>query len=327
LLLLAQSNFVAENYEGGKRAIRKSLCVNILLLATVLIVPLACKAPAKPAEFEVISLNVTPAEATAGDTVTATAEVRNVGGSEDIYTAVLTVDGAQVGTKDLTVVPGATETVIFSLVRDKAGTYKIAIGEQRSSLTVKPKLVAKEVELGYDDGTAEEAPKSSRIQFGHLVDFLPPTEPFTIQKIRVFGLNLDGGSKGKTFDVQIWDNDQRILYRQAYPVDKFPPGSIQPWPEMKLALKWVELEIPSIEVSGKFYVYVWTGAPVFAGIHIGADNSIKNLHSTAVVPANGSYKEAEPWPLICPDPTHWWHDKSKVNWMIRVVGTAMVSEE
>jgi hypothetical protein len=306
---------------------RKSLLLSALLLATVLILPPACKAPVEPAKFEVVSLDVAPPEVTAAGEVSVTAQVKNTGGSEGVYSATLTVDGAEVEKKDITVAPGATETVTFTMVKNKAGTYQIAIGERSSSLTVKPKLVAKEVELGYDDGTAEEAPKSSRIQFGHLVDFLPPTEPFTIQKIRVFGLNLDGGSKGKTFDVQIWDNDQRILYRQAYPVDKFPPGSIQPWPEMKLALKWVELEVPSIEVSGKFYVYVWTGAPVFAGIHIGADNSVKNLHSTAVAPANGSYKEAEPWPLICPDPTHWWHDKSKVNWMIRVVGTAMVSEE
>jgi len=148
-----------------------------------------------------------------------------------------------------------------------------------------------------------------------------------LRKIRVFGLNLDSGSKEKAFDVQIWDKNQKVLYRQAYPIDKFPLGSIQPWPVMKLALKWVELEVPSIQVSGKFYVYIWTGAPVFQGIHIGADNSVKNLHSTAVVPSDGSYKEAEPWPLICPDPTHWWHDKSKVNWMIRVIGTTMAPEE
>ncbi len=96
---------------------------------------------------------------------------------------------------------------------------------------------------------------------------------------------------------------------------------------MKLALRRVELKVPNVEVSDRFYVYVWTDDPVFLGIHIGADNSVKNAHSTAVVPANGFYKEAEPWPLICPDPTHWWHDKSKVNWMIRVVGTVMVPEE
>jgi len=306
------------------RQIRISVVIISLVLLTIPV--FACAKPT-PAQFEIVSLNVTPQEVVAGETVNVTAQVKNTGGSEGTYTAALSIDGVELKRKDFAIVPGATETVSFTLVKDKAGTYTVAVNELIAALIVKPKLVAKEVELGYDDGTAEEAPKSDEVQFGHLVDFLPPADPFTVRKIRVFGLNLDSGSKGKTFEVQIWDKDHKILYRQTYPVDKFPPGSIQFWPEMKLALKWVEVEIPSIEVSGRFYVCVWTGAPVFEGIHIGADNSIKNLHSTAVVPANGSYKEAEPWPMICPNPTHWWHDKSKVNWMIRVVGTTMVPEE
>ncbi|UCH50898.1 MAG: hypothetical protein JSV54_07790 [Chloroflexota bacterium] len=298
----------------------------IITSLVLLVIPVvACAKPA-PAQFEIFSLIVTPQEVFAGETVNVSAQVKNIGGSEGTYTVVLSVDGVELERKDIAVLPEATEAVSFTTIKDKAGTYTITVSELTTTLIVKPKLVAKEVELKYDDGTAEEAPKGG-VQFGHLVDFLSPGDPFTIRKILVFGLKLDGESKGKTFDMQIWDKDQKVLYKEAYPADKFPLGSIQPWPEMKRVLEWVELEVPDIQVSGKFYVYVWTDAPVFHGIHIGADNSVVNVHSTAVVPSNGLYKEAEPWPLICPNPTHWWHDKSKVNWMIRVVGTTMALEE
>ncbi len=126
---------------------KRRFLASVLLLLTVLLVPPACKAPAAPAQFEVTSFNISPPEMTAGETVTIIAQVKNIGDSEGVYTAILTVDGAQVGMKDVTVAAGATETVTFSLVKDKAGTCKIAIGESSSSLTVKPKLVAKEMEL------------------------------------------------------------------------------------------------------------------------------------------------------------------------------------
>lgn len=94
---------------------KKSLWVSLLLLATMLIVPAACKAPA---EFQVNSLDVMPSEVTAGKPVSITAEVKNVGGSEGTYNAILTVDGVQVETKNVAVAPGASEMVTFSLVRD-----------------------------------------------------------------------------------------------------------------------------------------------------------------------------------------------------------------
>lgn len=119
---------------------RKSLWVSMLILAVVLILPSACARPA-PAAFEVVSLNVTPTEVTAGDTVNVTVEVKNTGGSESVYTATLTVNGAKAETKDVTVAPGATEAVTFSLVKDKAGTYQLTICGSISSLRVKEQAV------------------------------------------------------------------------------------------------------------------------------------------------------------------------------------------
>jgi hypothetical protein len=290
---------------------RKSLLLSALLLATVLILPPACKAPAAPAQFEVTSFNISPPEITAGETASITTQVKNIGGSEGTYTAVLTVDGAQAETKNVTVTPGATETVTFSLVKDKAGTYQVAIGELRSSLTVKPKLVAKEVELKYDDGKADGF---SSVGGGYLVDFMPPAIPFTIKKIRLFG-SLRGFSQG-SFELEIWDKDRRVLYKEVYPDTKFPLGGTA----------WVELEVPNIEVSDRFYVDIWRGPNLTGGIHLGVDESVKNEHSTVTVRPAGVTKEVESWKqeYFCPC---WFNDKSRANWMIRVVGTVMVPEE
>lgn len=118
----------------------KSNILKYLALGLVLLTLTAVGACAKPAAFEVTSLNITPSEATAGETVSITAKVRNTGGSEGIYAAVLTIDGTTVETKDVTLESGASETVSFSLAKDTPGTYQVGIGELTSSLTVKAKL-------------------------------------------------------------------------------------------------------------------------------------------------------------------------------------------
>jgi hypothetical protein len=296
----------------------------VLLLAMVLTVLPACKAPA---EFEVTSLDVTPTEVTAGDTVSITADVKNIGGNEGVYAATLTIDGVEVETKNVTVAPGATETINFSLAKDKAGTYKIAVGERNLSLVVKekkPVLVAKVVELKYDNDKPYEYLVS--VDGGWLVDFLPPVTSFTIRKIRLFGSR---GSQERTFELEIWDKDHKELFKKAYPSSKFPIGTSAPGNE-KLAVgaTWVELEVPNIEVTDRFYVHIWNG-PSFGGIHLGADGSVKNEHSAITIRTAGITKEVESWAqsnfCLCWTFLNW--SKPKVNWMIRVVGTAMVSEE
>jgi len=273
----------------------------------MLIIPGACAKP--PAAFEVTSLVITPQEVTAGDTASVTAEVKNTGGSEGSYTATLTVDGATVETKQVTLAAGASKTVSFSLVKDKAGTYQVGIGGLTSKLTVKPKLV----ELKYDDGTARDF-LSAAPGGGYLIDFSPPAVPFTIKKVRICGRLYGSGYEGKNFDVEIWDKDYKVLYSATYPVTKFTVN----------AAIWLDVEVPDIKVSDKFYVHVYTGTGRMQGIHLGADDSVDNKHSeltarttegVSVIRADWSY-----------DPSFWFGDKSKVNWMIRVVGTGMMPE-
>lgn len=124
----------------------KSFSKIILPLTLALLVagiPISCaeplalpEEPTPPAKFGVTSLDIKPSEVITGETVTITAQVKNTGGSSGIYTVVLTLDGIEIGKKDITVAPGNMEAVTFSLVKNKAGTYEIAIGELSSSLTV-----------------------------------------------------------------------------------------------------------------------------------------------------------------------------------------------
>jgi len=292
---------------------RKSFWVIILLMMMVLILPIACKAPA---EFQVNSLDVMPSEVTADNPVSVTAEVKNAGGSEGTYNAILTVDGVQVETKNVAVSPGTSEVVTFSLVKDTPGTYQIGIGGLTSSLIVKPKMVAKEFELKYDDGETRDFICTVSPYFGgHIVDFLPPSIPFTIKKVRIAGVIYAKGLENKTFDLEIWNKDQKVLHKATYPYTTFPTDG---------HAAWKEFEIPNIEVSDKFYVHIYTDSP-YPGLHIGADDSVVNEHSdTTIRTAGGTAQILAQWPYGA---TYWFGDKNKVNWMIRVVGTAILPEE
>jgi len=288
-----------------------------LIILVICVLVAGCPQPAETptttpsvAEFEVTSLDIKPPEVAAGETANVTAEVKNTGGSEGTYAAVLTVDGATVETEEVTLVPGASKTVTFSLVKDIPGTYQVSIGGLNSSLKVKEKpLVVKEIELKYDDGGARD---SLCIFGGHIVDFSPPATPFTIKKIRIAGGLYGKGLEEKTFDLEIWDKDLNVLHSATYPYTKFTVD----------ATTWVEFEVPDVEVTDKFYVHIYTDSP-FPGLHIGADDSVVNEHSDVTLrTAEGATAILAKWPY---DPGPWFADKSKVNWMIRVVGTFIES--
>jgi hypothetical protein len=293
-----------------------SFCLIIVLVALFLPGCAEEEAPVTPtpAEFEVISLDIEPSEVVARETVTITAVVGNTGGSEGTYVAVLAVDGITVETKEVAITSGSSKVVTFSLVKDAAGTYEIGMGGLSSSLVVKEKLVITEFELKYDDGEARDFISAyPPILTGYLVDFTPPATPFTIKKVQICGVLLYGsGCEGKNFEVEIWDKDYKVLHSATYPVTKF----------VVEVATWVEVEIPDIEVTDKFYVHVYTGTGIGEGIHMGADDSIVNEHSeTTIRTAEGTDHVLVDWPYT---PTLWFGDKSKVNWMIRVVGMGMM---
>lgn len=82
--------------------------------------------------------------------------------------------------------------------------------------------------------------------------------------------------------------------------------------------QWIEVAVPSIEVETDFFIHVYAGIMKWQGIHLGADDSVTNKNSDITVAvAEGVYKIRETWPY---PKNMWFADKSKVNWMIRVIG-------
>ena len=180
-----------------------------------------------------------------------------------------------------------------------------------------PTVVPTEVELRYDDGTAEAVLSSSR--GGHLVTFSPPFTPFAINKIRMCGITFGSGWEDTQFEVQIWDEEQKVLYSARHPFTLFPMAMS----EEKLAEtpKWVEVSVPDIEVKADFSIHLYTGMGKLEGVHIGADNSVRNRHSNlTILTPERTYKIRDGWTYL---QGMWFADKSKVNWMIRVIGRSL----
>ena len=121
----------------------------IILLSMTFAATLACEAPAPSAlpkaEFEVVSLDIEPTEVIPGEATKITVEVRNSGGREGIYVAILTVDGTAVETKEIMIAAGVTQAIDFSLAKDTPGTYEITIDELSSTFIVKGKLTLEEL--------------------------------------------------------------------------------------------------------------------------------------------------------------------------------------
>ena len=155
----------------------------------------------------------------------------------------------------------------------------------------------KEVELSYDDGQPDNYHAIGRTPgTGHLVHFSPPTTPFTITKVKIYGKLYGTGYENLTFVVQIQDRELKEMHRESYPHTRFTPTG-----------GWCELDIPKIKAEGDFYIHVFTHSPREGGVNIGYDSSVKNEHS----------EMTRDWKI------EWWSQlpKETVNWMIRVIGT------
>jgi hypothetical protein len=105
----------------------------IIILLIALIIPAGCK---KPAEFEVVGLNVSPPEVVAGKTVTVVADVSNIGETEGNYTAMLTVDGNELETKDVSVTADSTVTITWQVTLEDPGIHRLTMGSMSGSFKI-----------------------------------------------------------------------------------------------------------------------------------------------------------------------------------------------
>ncbi|MFC1981517.1 response regulator [Chloroflexota bacterium] len=181
--------------------------------------------------------------------------------------------------------------------------------------------VLTEVELRYDDGVPLNY--ISPHWGGYIVSFSPPFTPFIINKIKICGVVIGTGWEGKDFKLQIWNKEQEVLHSASYPFTLFPHGvsPIEAKMPVQEGVQWIEVEVPNIEADTDFFVHIYVGTKKWEGIHLYADDSVTNKHSDITVAvADGVYQIRDTWPY----PSNmWFADKSKVNWMIRVVGRSL----
>jgi hypothetical protein len=281
--------------------------LKLVVFFYLLIIMLACAAPSK---FEVRSLSIIPSECMVGEKVKIMAEVSNVGGQEGIYTAMLKMNGVIVSSSNITVNSAAPKAVSFDLITDKSGTHDVSIDNLHKTLIVKPQL--RKVELKYDSGLVTNY--LVMVEGGHLISYIPPAVPFIIKTVRVAGALETSLKEPVNFDLEIWDKNNKVIYKKTYPYTTFTHNS-RPQPA------WKDFDIPDISVTDSFYIHLFTNSTQGV-LHIGADDSIKNEHSDVTV-KDGQGNTIIPtiWPF---NTKSWWGDKSKVNWLIRVVGIAPV---
>jgi hypothetical protein len=299
-----------------------SVCksVFIFLIAVVSLTACAPEPVVMPASFEVISLKVVPAEVLEGQAVTITASIINSGGMPGNFDEPLLVGGTEISSKVITLQPGTMKTLTYVVTKNKSGTYPVSLHNTKSQFRVKA-IVPKEMELKYDNDKSRTALWAG-YNGGFLTDFTPADLPFTISKISICGGIYGMGWEGKTFDIYILDSDMKsTVFNQTYAIARFPVKGAFPYQSPS----WTDFEIPGITVNGKFYIYLYTSTGEHKGIHVGVDDTVFNEHSQLAQGKPPYIGILAPGNLY--RPTIWYADTTKVNWMIRVAGTALVAED
>ena len=91
---------------------------------------------AAPAAFSVSSLSIQPAEVQPKEAVTITVSVANTSGTEGSYTVVLKINDVKEAAKSLTIAADSSQSVSFSITKEDAGSYRVAVDELSGSFTV-----------------------------------------------------------------------------------------------------------------------------------------------------------------------------------------------
>ena len=81
-----------------------------------------------PADFQISDLAVTPTEVKAGEEVTVSVRVTNIGGQAGSYTLLLTINQTVEDTRTVTLEKGASTTAEFTVTKQSLGTYNVEIG-------------------------------------------------------------------------------------------------------------------------------------------------------------------------------------------------------
>ena len=290
-----------------------------MLLAAITCLACSQQPQIQPASFQVVSLGVTPEQVPAGEEATVIAQVTNLGGLPGNFTAELTMNGEQVAAKTVTIQPEKIAKLTFNVSSDEPGTYKIQLDSAGATLTVIA-VEERDIELKYDSGVSQDSLWAGNNN-GFLISFSPPAKPFVLKKVSICGGIYGVAWEGKTFELSVLDKFYTPFFSQVYAIAKFPVKGAFPYREPS----WVDFDIPPTPMEDDFLVYLFTGTGMHKGIQVGVDDSFTNEHSDLASgrPPNLSVVSIDTFY----NSTYWYSDRSKVNWMIRVTGSACMPVE
>lgn len=208
------------------------------------------------AAFEVGPLTVSRNGVSVDEAATVSTSVKNTGGIQGTYEAVLTIDGKQFAKKDVSINPGGTESVSFQVTKNAPGTYDLAIDNSSAKLYVYKWPYT----IQYDLGNTLGESLSLTGDYGYIVHFTPPATPFKIQKIEVYaqaGVNKDSDWYDRFVTVRIWNSDRT---KQLWSVEL-------PWRDFwnDVGSFWKEIQVPNVRADGDFYVEIVTHSDQFGG--------------------------------------------------------------
>ena len=103
--------------------------------------------PVPPAAFTVSHLSISPSEVYIGERVSIRLIVANTGGESGSYKVTLKINGVVEATKEVTVYAGLSKEITFTISKDIAGTYSVAVDGLTGSFIVKEELVPEAPEI------------------------------------------------------------------------------------------------------------------------------------------------------------------------------------
>ena len=186
-------------------------------------------------------------------------------------------------------VSAAGAITVANMSDDQANAQRYEISEMPLQSAVSSLDVDEtEPAISYDDGSAEQGFSISLFDIGHAVLFTPQPKPWTLKKVRVYGL-CNVTLSNVVFALEIWDNDSNLLYKLSdYSIAYFNTTS-----------EWTEIDIPDMIVTDDFYVCIFERGSLYVGVDEGN-------------PAMRSY-------VVIRDPKGMVKEEG-FNWMIRAVG-------
>lgn len=92
--------------------------------------------PTEQASFKVLSLAISPPNATNGQPVTISADIANYSANGENYQAELRINNVLEATKVLTIPTGTTQRINFIVSKDKLGSYNVTFGDLNGKFAI-----------------------------------------------------------------------------------------------------------------------------------------------------------------------------------------------